>query len=51
MITASPGGDPTSATPPDIQRFREDVVLLRSILYIEAQLTSATSERYKKALE
>jgi hypothetical protein len=51
IITASEGGDPTNASPADIQRFREQVVALRSVLYIEEQMTRTASERYKKALE
>ncbi len=51
IITSSENGDPTNASPADIQRFREQVVALRSILFVEEQMTRTASERYKKTLE
>jgi hypothetical protein len=51
IITASEGGDPINARPPDLERFRDHVMSLRSILYIEEQMTRTASDRYKKALE
>jgi hypothetical protein len=50
-LTASEDGDPTRASPADLQRFREQVVALRSVLFIEEQMTRTASDRYKKALE
>jgi hypothetical protein len=49
LITAN--GDPREAPPAELARFREQVVSLRSILYLEEQMTRTASERYKKALE
>lgn len=51
ILTGSEGGDPTNASPADLERFREQVISLRSILFVEEQMTSVASERYKKALE
>jgi hypothetical protein len=51
IITSSERGDPTNASTADIQRFREQIVALRSILFVEEQMTRTASERYKKALE
>jgi hypothetical protein len=51
LVTAADDGDPTNAAPTDIQHFREQVISLRSILFIEEQMTRTASERYKKALE
>jgi hypothetical protein len=51
ILTASEDGDPTKASPADIERFREQVVSLRSILFVEDQMTKTASDRYKKALE
>jgi len=51
IITASEDGDPTKASPADLQRFREQVISLRSILFIEEQMTKAASDRFKKAME
>ena len=51
LVTASDDGDPTNAAPADIQRFRDQMLALRSILLIEEQMTHSASERYKKALE
>jgi hypothetical protein len=44
-------GDPQEASPAEIERFREQVVSLRSILYLEGQWAHGASERYKQALE
>jgi hypothetical protein len=49
LITAN--GDPREAPPAELARFREQVVSLRSIPYLEEQMTRTASERYKKALE
>jgi hypothetical protein len=51
ILTASEDGDPRKASRADIERFRDQVVFLRSIVFIEEQLATAASERYKKALE
>ena len=51
MVTASEDGDPRKSSPADLQRFREQVILLRSLLFVEEQMTRTASERYKKALE
>jgi hypothetical protein len=45
------GGDPHDAPPAEIERFRATVVSLRSILFLEEQMTHTASERYTKALE
>ena len=51
ILTASEDGDPTKASAADIARFRDQLIALRSILFIEEQMTRSASERYKKALE
>jgi hypothetical protein len=51
ILTASEDRDPRQSSPADLQRFREQVVLLRSILFVEEQMTRTASERYQKALE
>ena len=51
ILAASEDGDPTKAPPAEIERFRQQVVTLRSILFVEEQMTRTASERYKKALE
>jgi hypothetical protein len=51
ILTSSPAGDPTKAPRPEIERFREQVVSLRSSLLIEEQMAKGASARYKKALE
>jgi hypothetical protein len=51
ILTLSEDGDPTKTAPADLQRFREQVVLLRSILFIEGQWAHSISDRYKQALE
>jgi hypothetical protein len=51
ILAASEDGDVTKVSPADIARFRDQVVALRSILYIEEQMATTASERYKKALE
>ena len=51
ILTASEDGDPTKASAADIARFRDQLIALRSILFIEEQMTRTASERYKKALE
>jgi hypothetical protein len=49
VVTA--GDDPTKTPPAEVARFREQIISLRSILYLEEQMTHGASERYKKALE
>ena len=51
IVTASEDGDPTKASPADLERFRVQIVSLRSLLLIEEQMSKTASERYKKALE
>lgn len=51
ILTASEDGNPEHASAADLERFRERVISLRSILVIEEQLTNAAAARYKKALE
>jgi len=38
IVAASEGGDPTNASPAEIERFREQIVRLRSIMYVEEQM-------------
>jgi len=51
VLTASEDGDPTKASQADLERLRAQVVSLRSLLFVEEQMTHTLSERYKKALE
>jgi hypothetical protein len=51
ILTAVEDGDPTKASPADLERFRQQVVVLRSVLFVEEQLARSLSETYKKALE
>jgi hypothetical protein len=51
VMTASEDGDPTKAPAADIERFRDQLISLNSILLIEEQLANAATARYKKALE
>ena len=51
ILTASEDGDLGKASAPDIERFRDQVVTVRSILFTEGQLATAAIARYKKALE
>ncbi len=51
IMTASEDSDLGKASAAEIERFREQVVTVRSILFIEAQLATAATARYKKALE
>jgi len=51
ILAASEDGDPTKAPPADIERFRQQIVTLRSIIFVEEQMARTASERYKKALE
>lgn len=51
ILAASEGGDPTNASPAEVERFRQHVVALKSILFVEEQMTRTASERYRKALE
>jgi len=45
------GGDPTAAPAADIERFRQQVLTMRSRSQIEEQLAKGLSAAYKKALE
>jgi hypothetical protein len=51
ILTMSEDNDPRNAPRADIARFRDQVVSLRSILFIEEQLAAGVTARYKKALE
>jgi hypothetical protein len=51
IVAGSERGDPTSAPRAELERFREQVVTLRSILFVEEQMTRHASDVYKKALE
>jgi hypothetical protein len=51
ILAGSEDGDPTKAPPAEIERFRQQVVALKSILFVEEDMTRSASERYKKALE
>ena len=51
ILAASEDGDPQNAPKADVERFREHLISLHSILLIEEQMTATASERYKKALE
>jgi len=51
ILTSGEHVDPTEASPRDLGRFRDHVIALRSILFVEEQMTKTASERYKKALE
>jgi hypothetical protein len=51
IMTASEDGDPQKAPKADIERFRDQLISLRSILLIEEQMATAATARYKKALE
>jgi hypothetical protein len=50
-MTASEDGDPRKGSKADIERFRDQLISLRSILLIEEQMADAATARYKKALE
>jgi hypothetical protein len=51
ILGAGEGGDPTKAPPAELERFRQQVVALRSVLFVEEQMTRRASEVYKQALE
>lgn len=51
IMTASGDGDPQKAPKADIERFRDQIISLRSILLIEEQMATGATARYKKALE
>lgn len=51
IIADSPDGDPMKASPSELERFRQQVVALKSILFVEEQSARAASDRYRKALE
>jgi hypothetical protein len=50
-ILSAGEGDPTAAPPAEIDHFRQQVITLRSIVFVEEQMTHRMSEVYKKALE
>ena len=51
ILSNSEGGDPRAAPPSELERFRQELVALKSILYVEEQMAHTASERYRKALE
>jgi hypothetical protein len=51
VVTASPDGDPEKLPVADLERFRNQIVALRSILFIEEELATGAAARYKNALE
>ena len=51
LLSNSESGDPTSAPPAEIEQFRQAIVALTSILFIEEQMARTASERYSRALE
>ena len=51
IFNSTAAGDITKAPRAEIERFREQVVTLRSMLLIEEQLARGATARYKKALE
>lgn len=51
IMTATENGDPQQAPKADIERFRDQIISLRSILLIEEQMATAATARYQKALE
>jgi hypothetical protein len=51
ILAASEGGDPTKAQPAELERFRQQVIALRSVLFVEEQLARGLSETYEKTLE
>jgi hypothetical protein len=51
LIADSPGGDPMKASAAELERFRQHVVTLKTILFGEEQMARALSQRYKKTLE
>ena len=51
LVTASPDGDPEKLPVADLERFRNRIVALRSILFIEEELATGAAARYKNALE
>jgi len=50
-ILSAGEGDPTAAPAAEIERFRQQVIALRSIVFVEEQMTRRISDVYKKALE
>lgn len=51
ILSNSEATDPTKASPAELERFRDEIIALKSVLFIEEQMTHTASERYKKALE
>jgi hypothetical protein len=50
-ILAVGDGDPTNAPPADLERFRQQIIALHSIVFVEEQMTRHISDVYKRALE
>jgi hypothetical protein len=44
-------GDPTNAAAADLERFRQQIIAVRSVVFVEEQMSHRMSEVYKKALE
>jgi hypothetical protein len=51
ILADSDGGDPSTASAAELERFRQQLVALKSILFVEEQMSKTASERYTKALE
>ena len=51
IMADSEGGDPRNASADELERFRQQIVALKSILFVEEQMSQTASERYRKALE
>jgi hypothetical protein len=50
-ILSAGEGDPTAAPPAEIDHFRQQVITLRSIVFVEEQMSHRMSEVYTKALQ
>ncbi len=50
-LLGSGDGDPTKAPPADLERFRQQVMTLRSVLYIEEQISKQAVEKYQAVLD
>ena len=51
ILAASEGGDPHNAPPAELERFRQQVITLKSILFAEEQMARTAAKRYTEALE
>jgi len=51
ILTTAENGDLETAAPAELERFRQQVIALHSVLFVEEQLARGLSEDYKKALE